>query len=444
MPAVKLRALHRVSAACTFCVVLAIGARAFADEPQTTDGARVRALEEQIKQLQKDLKSVEQRMPAAQPTSPEPIASLSEGTTKPATNAAVTLGGYVETFWQWNFNNPSNFITNYRGFDNRHNIFTIENAVLDVQGTLGRVSARFALQIGSTPDTYYSAEPVWKATSGAGPSGPTFWQNIQQANVAYVAPIGRGLTLDAGIFLSPIGPEGIAIKDQWNWSRSDLFFGLPYYHSGVRATYPLSDRWTASLQLYNGWNSVLDVNIQLSPAAQVTYNVTNKLTWNLLYFGGVERPTNAPEGQPWRNLFDTYLAFYPRPWLSTLFHFDAGFEPNNFGTSAWEAGAVYLRVQPRKWLYLAARGDVFFEQVAQNGAGSATPLFWAGSRWVSSATAAVDVRPADNLSVRVEYRHDESEQALYFKGQVPTDANGNYLPNARGQDTITVGAVAWF
>ncbi len=420
-------------------------ARANADEPEKKpEDERVRALEEKIEQLQKQLDAVEKRMPAAQPTSKEPLEEASQGATKPATNASVTIGGYVETFWQWNFNNPSNFITNYRGFDNRHNIFTIDNAVLDVQGSLGPVSAHLVLQIGNTPDTYYAAEPVWKATSGAGPSGPAIWQNIQQANVAYVAPIGHGLTLDAGIFVSPIGPEGLAIKDQWNWSRSDLFFGLPFYHTGVRATYPFTDKLTVSVQLYNGWNSVIDDNIQLSPAVQLVYNISNKVTYQALYFGGVERPANAPEGAPWRHLFDTYLALYPTKWFSTLFHFDAGVEPNNFGNSGWAAGAVYMRVQPRPWLYLAVRGDAFYEWIASNASGSATPLFWGGSHWISSATATADFRPADNISLRVEYRHDESEKALFFKGQVATDASGSFIPNARGQDTITMGAVAWF
>src|SRR5262249_41100160 len=159
-----------------------------------------------------------------------------------------------------------------------------------------------------------------------------------------------------GIFLSPIGPESMAIKDQWNWSRSDLFFGLPFYHTGFRVTYPFTDRFTASLQVYNGWNSVVDNNAQKSLAAQLTYNITDKLTYQFLYFPGVERATGAPEGQPWRHLFDTYFALYPKPWVSLLLHLDGGFEPNNFGTSGWAATALYVRFQPIKWLYLAVRG----------------------------------------------------------------------------------------
>ncbi len=380
-----------------------------------------------------------------QPAVPsEPIANLAEGSTRTASQATLKLGGYVEIPYQWNFNQPSNFITNYRGFDNRHNMLTVENAVLDALGTSGPVSAHLVLQFGHAPETYYLAEPVSMGTAASGTTGPSVWKFLQQANLAYVAPLGRGLTFDTGLFLSPIGPEGLAIKDQWNWSRSDLFFGLPFYHAGVRATYPLTERLSASLQLYNGWNSVVDNNPELSPAVQVTYNVADHLTVNALYFGGVERNVGAPEGRPWRHLFDGYVMIAPLPWLSLLAHADAGFEPNHFGTSGWAAGALYFRVHPADWCYLAARGDYFREFVASNELGSAAPIFWAGSRWIASGTVTADFRPHDNLSVRLELRHDQAEKELFFSGQVHLGPDGVALPSARTQDTLTVGAVAWF
>ena len=349
----------------------------------------------------------------------------------------VTIGGYVEANWQWNFNNPSNLITNYRGFDNRHSDFTLDNAVLDALATKGPVTVHVVYQIGSTPDTYYAAEPVWHGTGGAGPSGPAQWQHLQQANVGYTT---HGLLAEAGVFLSPIGPESIPIKDQWNWSRSNLFFGLPFYHTGARATYPLGERWTASAQLYNGWNNVVDNNVELSPALVATYTVPNLLTWQTLYFGGVERARGAPEGTPWRHLFDTYASWTITPQTSVLAQLDAGFENNRLGTSSWVAGAAYARQRLAPWLYAAARADYFHETVPTGAA----PIFWAGSRWVSSGTLTLDTRPAETLSVRLEFRHDQAKAPLYFAGRVAQDATGSFVPNATHQDTVTVGAVAWF
>jgi hypothetical protein len=306
------------------------------------------------------------------------------------------------------------------------------------------VTAHVALQIGLTPETYYLNEPVSPGTNAAGTTGPNVWKFIQQANVAWVAPLGRGLTIDAGIFLSPIGPESMPIKDQWNWSRSNLFFGLPFYHTGGRLTYPFTDRITVSLQVYNGWNSVVDNNPEKSIAGQFTYIIKDKLTYQFLYFTGVERPVGSPTGRPWRHLFDTYLTLYPKSWVSALLYFDGGFEPNNFGTSAWAAGAFYLRFHPLKWLYLAARGDFFYEWIPSNANGTAPPIFWNGSNWISEATATIQVQPWDTIAFMLEYRHDQAQQNLFFYHQVPFDLLRNPLPNANSQDTITLGAVAWF
>ncbi|HVZ33840.1 MAG TPA: outer membrane beta-barrel protein, partial [Polyangiaceae bacterium] len=136
--------------------------------------------------------------------------------------APYTLGAYVEAFYQWNFNEPSNQITNYRGFDNRSNTFTISNAALDAQWDYRDVLGHLTLQVGHTPSTYYSSEPTRAGASGANGTSAELWKYLQQANVGY--RFADVISVSAGIFLSPIGPENMAIKDNWNWSRSDLFF----------------------------------------------------------------------------------------------------------------------------------------------------------------------------------------------------------------------------
>ncbi len=397
----------------------------------------MRALELELRELKAKQAPVEKPVPAA------PISSLAEGSARSSSRANLTVGGYAELFYQWNFNEPQNGIHNFRGFDNRHNSFTISNAVIDAAGSVGPVSAHVALQVGHTPESYYLAEPVVPAASGAGATGPNVWKYIQQANAAVKFPLGRGLLLEGGIFLSPIGPEGMAVKDQWNWSRSSLFFALPYYHTGLRLSYPFTDRITVALAVWNGWNSVVDNNPEKSIMAQLTYNISDKLTYQLLYFTGVERAVNAPEGRPWRHLFDTYLAWYPRKWLSLLGHVNLGFEPTAFGTSWWGAAALYARFQPLKWLYIAVRGDYLSETRAFDGVNQAAAIFWPAG-WVTSATATVEARPYDNVSLRLEYRHDHAESNMYFFKGTVVDLTGAPVANANSQDTLTLGLTTWF
>jgi hypothetical protein len=366
-----------------------------------------------------------------------------------ASPVKITPTGYLETYYAWNFNRPVNGITNYRGFDNRHNSFTLSNAALGTFFESGPVGGKLMLQIGAEGSTYYQLEPNNPgAGGGANASGPDLWKYIQEAYITYKIPIGRGLELKAGIVASPIGMEAFAVHDHWTWSRSNLFFALPYYHTGLRATYELSDRVSAEVAVLNGWNSVVDNNEAKSVESHVTYRVPNKVVAQILYFGGIERSASAPEGAYWRHHFDAVGQYDVTTWLQLAAQADYGFEPTRFGTARWYAGALAARAKAFDWLYLVARGDRFYEELATDDSGhTSTALFWNGVEWVSSFTATLDVRPHDNISVRLEFRHDQADGLLYFTGNTLVgngSANSPYVPNARSQETLLLGATAWF
>lgn len=361
-----------------------------------------------------------------------------------------TFFGYAETDYAFNTNQPSNGITHLRGFDNRHNTFTIQNVALGVTWDWENVVGNVTLQVGHTGATYYLAETSLVGALGTNATSASLWQFVQQANVGYRIQVGNGLLVQAGLFLSPIGPEAMSVRDNWNWSRSNLFFGCPFYHTGLRLSYPLDDRWTVTLAGYNGWNTVVDNNDEKSITAQITYTEPDRLAISVLYFTGVERPTGAPEGRAWRHLFDAHATWYATEWLSLLLHVNGGFEPNTFGTSGWFASALYARARILPELFVALRGDVFYESSARSAMGSASTIFWpshptAAGQWVSSGTGTLEVRPVDHISFRLEYRHDHAASEVFFGGTVATDmTTGQFIANRASQDTLTLGATAWF
>jgi hypothetical protein len=223
-----------------------------------------------------------------------------------------------------------------------------------------------------------------------------------------------------------------------------LFFGLPFYHAGARLTYPVNDKWTAMVMLCNGWNNVVDNNTEKSICTQFTVTPAEGVTASLLYFGGCERATGAPEGRPWRNLFDAYVTWDATSRWSFLAQGDAGFEDNRFGTSSWAAAALYARFHASDRVYLSLRGDVFDETVASDAQGTASAIFWP-VEWVRSVTATVDYRPADRVSLRLEYRNDTAEDDMFFGDTVTGDGVSTpYELNRSSQDTITMGMVTWF
>lgn len=399
--------------------------------------ARMRELEERTRRAETELASLKRAVDQQRSPAPDGEGDDEERSPK------ITLGGYAEVYYQWNINNPSNGITNYRGFDNRHNTFTISNVALDGQLEYGGAQARVTLQAGHTPDTYYLAEPLSPGTAGANTSSADTWRLVQQAYVGYELEVLDGLLMQGGIFLSPIGPESMPVKDNWQWSRSNLFFGLPFYHTGARATLNATDRWGVTLAIVNGWNSVVDNNPEKSGYAQLTYT-TDDLAWSLLYFGGIERADDVPEGDPWRSTFDTHVTWTAARWLKIQPHLDAGFEPNDLGTSFWVAGALATQFRMLDWLFLGVRGDVFYEKPAARGAEEAARIFWPVD-WVASQTATVEARVLDHISLRLEARHDSAAGEMFFRDEVVGNGlDAPYVPNARDQTNLTLGATAWF
>lgn len=364
-------------------------------------------------------------------------AAWAQGVAVETDAGTVTFTGYVEAYAQVNTNRPSNGITNLRGFDHRAGTFTLANVAGGASWDVKNVIGRAIFQVGPTADTYYAAEPARPGGTGASAVGAPTWKFIQQAQVGYRIAPAHDLTIEGGVFLSPIGPEGMAVRDNWNFSRSNLFFGLPFYHTGAKATLPV-DRWAVSVGVWNGWNSVVDGNRGKSVSAQLTYNA-DRVSWSLLYMGGHERPDEAAEGKPWRSTADSWLMVHPTSWMSLMGHVNGGGERGRLGTSAWTAGALYARFKPQPWMFISLRGDVFREWVPSSGGETASSIFWPVP-WMASATGTVDFRPVDPLSLRLEVRHDRAGGDVFYAG--PVDEVGT--PNADHQTTVTFGVTAGF
>jgi hypothetical protein len=342
------------------------------------------------------------------------------------TDASISLSGYVEGYYSYNFNRPESRTTQYRAFDATAQSFTVSNAVLRTDWHVHHVFGRLALQVGETPQLYYASEPSEE------------WKFLQEAFGGYAFDSKHTWSTEAGIFLTPIGPETIPIKESWNWSRSALFYALPYYHTGVRATHAWGQstgQSGAHGSLVRAWvinaaNGVEDNNGSPSVIAEWETTLRDALFLHAMYLGGVQRPSGAPEGQPWRNLFDFYARWTIVPTLQTMLHLDGGFEDNNFGMAYWYAGSWSTRWQAVSWLYLVGRADVFYSR------DRGTPMYYPTSL-VSAFTFTLDSRPTDHLSIRLEGRLDLANADVYLR-------TNSDLPNAATQPTVTLGAIAWF
>lgn len=354
-----------------------------------------------------------------------------------------TLGGYVETYYQWNFNQPSNGITDYRAYDNRHNTLTLQNVVLDAGFRAKDLSARLALQAGHTAAAMWSQETKLPGTSSTNETDDKLWRPLQRASVGWTP--SKPLLLEAGLFTTAYGVEGFAVKDNWNWSRSYGFARLPNYQTGIKATVHLNRRWDVIGGVYNGWNNVVDNNDEKSFFIQGQYKLLEKLTASGTYLGGVEREGGAPEGRAWRHLVQAYVQWDALTWFDVGGEGDGGFENNHFGFHWFAGAAAYARAKAVEWLYFAFRGERLWEDPSANAEGQAS-TFLLPAKYVTAGTATIDVRPVKGLSTRLELRHDRASSDLFFRKQVEGEGTETspYVANTTRQTTLLFGVTAWF
>lgn len=362
-----------------------------------------------------------------------------------AADTYLRVGGYVETFYAWNFNRPSNRITEFRAFDNRHNQFTLQALALDLGFVSRHFEARVVGQIGNGPATYYGAsEPSLAGSAQTPASGANLWQYLQQAWLAW-NPLPGQLSIDAGIFLSPIGPESMPTYLNYHWSHSILFFGLPFYHAGARILWAPAPGHALRFGVRNGWNNISDNNEEKTLGVDYAFTAIRSLSLGASYFSGVERASGAPEGRAWRHLLDAWAVWQPTQRLTLMLELDAGLEPNRFGLSGWAAGNVSARFEIVRWLFAAGRTSYFWEHRAANGAGVAAPIAIPAGQIVSH-TLTLEAVPLRGLSCKLEGRYDTASAPIFFAGRVSGDGSTQspFVANAREQLTVTLAASAWF
>ena len=139
-----------------------------------------------------------------------------------------------------------------------------------------------------------------------------------------MAPLGKGLQLDFGKFVTPAGAEVIETNQNWNYTRSLLFYyAIPYYHFGARAKYTFNDKWSVTGYGTNGWNNVVSQQLrqnrrlQPQPGTRPRRSPSQKPSWSVLGIFASERITTS-----WNNLSDTVLAYNPSAKLSLQANLD--------------------------------------------------------------------------------------------------------------------------
>jgi len=364
----------------------------------------------------------------------------------------TTIDIALDTYYNYNFNNPVGRVNLLRAYDVLSNEFSLSQASVifehapDVDAGR-RWGGRLDLQFGQATDTLQG--------NPANEPRPEIYRNIFQAYGTYVAPIGKGVTIDFGKWSSSLGAEGNYTKDQMNYSRSYWFDFLPFYHMGLRLTVPVSDKFSVNYWAVNGTNQVEATNGFKDELFGFTAKPTKSVTWTFNYYLGQDHPdravvpptspipvqpglsfqaiTPAPNGRT--HIFDSYVTWQATAKLSFELEGDYLIQRlwrnqapgQSAAPSHTDGGAAYIRYQFSPRFALATRA----EYLSDRGG-----LFSGLTQALKENTVTFDYNVTDGFLMRYEWRRDYSNQPSFL-----SDVQGVLK---KDQTTATVGLIWWW
>jgi len=338
----------------------------------------------------------------------------------------LRVKGFADVFYAYNDNHPEDGDSFFAGSGTaakRANEFSVNQAQIELSAEPAPVGFRLALGFGTAVEVVHAGEPDGSV------AGQDVWRNVVYASVLYRAPVGKGLLFEGGIYPCHVGFESFNTKDNWNYTRSWMGELSPYYQTGLRVSYPFSDRWTGEVHVVNGWQLITDNNSAATFGTRVAYAGPRAT----VSFNTLAGPELSDDDEDWRLLGDIVVSVPVGASWAIGFTADAARQDQPDGERAsWAGAAAYTRfAPPESKLAVALRLERFDDD---DGAISGT------AQRLDEATLTLEYRPAPNLILKLEGRRDRSTAEVFM-----TEAAGDGSSSFEDSQTlILLGAVAAF
>jgi hypothetical protein len=273
----------------------------------------------------------------------------------------ITINGFASLSWGYNTNQPYNGLNQYRIFDFYDNQPQLDMAQIVVQRAIekpNQVGFRLNMIAGSAVPEVTAAYGLFRNME----TNVAHHFDIPEMYVSYIAPLGKGLRVDAGKMAVHLGAELIGGYDGYNdeFSRGFLFgFGVPFTYTGVKVSYPFTSKITGMVVVVNGWDEFQRYNTGYSWGSQITFTPTKNTA---LYFNFIHGPERPKDTRDQRTVGEIVGSWKTTPRLNLGFDALYGNEENavSFGHDAiWKGMAGYIKYGITQKFSLAFRGEVF-------------------------------------------------------------------------------------
>lgn len=340
---------------------------------------------------------------------------------------------YVDLAYLLDFNFPENHRWRSRTTSSRFNEFAPNMGFINVRKD-ATTDSRWGMELGVQGG--YDSKDFAFLQNEPKVDGADTLRHVQRANVSYLAPIGNGLTIQAGLFNSLVGYESLYAKDNANYTRSWIADNTPYMMFGINAKYPVNDQITVAGFIINSYYHLSHPNDQPSYGAQVAYKPTGRLTVTETLYAGPDQSKTSFEF--WRFYLNSIVEWKTNDLVLAL-SYDIGTESiaNQPGAPrTFVMGGNFVgRWQIHGPWAVALRPEFYWDR---NGR-------WTGNeQFVKAVTTTLEYAVPfgwTNTRMRLEYRWDESTGAGggFYKGGDVTPG----VPGLTASQHLLILALLW-
>jgi hypothetical protein len=312
----------------------------------------------------------------------------------------------------------------------------VDPTKFDVGGMVELMYGSDAAKIHSTGLGYNGSDPtdnnIPADPDAVNNNHPILQFDIPQAYVDVNLPVGKGLRIRAGKFVTLLGYETIDPRTNPFYSHSYIFNVLPFTHVGVMGDYKFNDNLEMQLGVTRGWDKALeDPGCAIDVLGQVAYKFNDQLQAVFNFSVGPENGVNDGSVDAYVDNSHYRVAMDPIVyWKVTkelklgvegLYIFDGGANGVVGKTHAYGdvwGGAGYAAYTVNDMLTINGRLEKLHVDVGDFlNSGNVNPM----SLYEITLGVTVTPMPKDQylkgLSIRPEVRYDFSDSAHVFGAQ---------------------------
>ncbi len=316
--------------------------------------------------------------------------------------SGISVSGYIDAMYTHSDKNQAVFST--RVFDLENNSFALRQFGLQVakqpkEGFGGLVN----ITVGKDAQVIHSFPEFTSANTGS-------MFDVTQAFLQYSS---GPLTVIAGKFVTLQGSEVIWTPTNVNASHSILFGAIPFTHTGVRATWALSDTVSLIAGVNNGWDQLTDSNKAKTAELGVTLNPIKPLTITVSDYYGKETVPFATPGAAdgMRNSLNVVASYTIIDPLTIGAEILSVSQDIPGGTNAkYNGAALYVTYMFMPKLRGVLRAESFDDK---NGFHFAPAAFPTSDTKYKEVTATISFLASDSFELRAEGRRDQANNTVF-------------------------------